>query len=195
MARLEHAAAARLADAMGRYADGDLRAFDEVYGTLVPIVRGCMRRWIRDAGLVEDLVQETFYRVHRARHRYRPGSPAAAWVVTIARRLAIDALRSGAVRRDRVTADGSVPESGDWFDAPADAEEAAAIVAGVQAAVTSLPVGMQQVVAMHHFDGRSLIEVAEVLGISHAAAKVRAHRGYGRLREGLGRLFERTRER
>jgi RNA polymerase sigma-70 factor (ECF subfamily) len=187
--------AARLADAMGRYVDGDVRAFDEVYGTLAPIVRGCLRRWLRDAALVEDLVQETFLRVHRARARYRPGSPAGAWVVTIARRLAIDAMRSGAVRRDKVTADGTLPESKDWFDEPADAEEAAAIVQGVQEAVSALPPGMQVVVAMYHFEGRSLVEVAETLGISHSAAKVRAHRGYGKLREGLVRLFERQRER
>jgi RNA polymerase sigma factor (sigma-70 family) len=195
LARLNDAATARLSDAMGRYVDGDLRAFDEVYGTLAPIVRGCLRRWIRDAALVEDLVQETFLRVHRARDRYRPGTPAGAWVVTIARRLAIDAMRSGAVRRDRVTLDGDLPESNVWFDEPADAEEAAAIVQGVQAAVSALPAGMQVVVAMHHFDGRSLVDVAETLGISHSAAKVRAHRGYGKLREGLVRLFERQRER
>ena len=73
---------------MERYADGDADAFDEVWRTLAPVVRACQRRWIGDTALAEDLVQETFLRVHHARARYRSGAPVGPWVLTIARRLA-----------------------------------------------------------------------------------------------------------
>ncbi len=82
-----------LTDAMGRYVDGDAASFRVVYDALAPVVLRCQMRWVGDAALASDLTQETFLRVHRARDRYRAGAPVGPWVITIARRLSIDALR------------------------------------------------------------------------------------------------------
>lgn len=164
---------------MGRYADGDPRAFEHVYRTLAPVVTRCLMRWVGDRALVSDLTQETFLRVHRARERYHRGAPVGPWVLTIARRLSIDALRRKAAKRDRVTRDGVVPEQ----HAPVPDEPTPKwLVDEVRAAIEALPESQRRVVAMHKLDGMPLAAVAEVLGINEGAARVRAHRGYKRLR-------------
>lgn len=180
--------AQRLADAMGRYADGDPAAFVLVYGALHPVVSRCMRRWINDAALAEDLVQETFLRVHRARDRYRAGAPVGPWVLTIARRLSIDALRRRGTRRTVLTRDGEVPEG--RVDPPEPRDDAT-LIAEVRAAIAELPASLRLVVEMHKLEGRPMAEVAEALGIREGAARVRAHRGYKRLQERLRGLLDR----
>ncbi len=182
----------RLADAMERYADGDARAFDEVWRALAPVVQACQRRWVGDPQLASDLTQETFLRVHHARHRYRPGAPVGPWVLTIARRLSIDALRRRGAATDRLTREGELPEPP---PPPADDDgDASALVAAVRAAVADLPEGQRAVVAMHKLDGVPLAQVAEALGIQEGAARVRAHRGYERLRAALAGVLGRPRE-
>lgn len=164
---------------MGRYADGDASAFEYVYRILAPVVSRCLYRWVGDTQLASDLTQETFMRVHRARDRYRRGAPVGPWVLTIARRLSIDALRRRAAKRDRVTRDGRVPDQA----APTPDEPTPQwLVDEVRAAIEALPESQRVVVSMHKLEGRPLAEVAEALGIKEGAARVRAHRGYKRLR-------------
>ncbi len=178
---------ARLADAMGRYADGDAASFAVVYEALYPVVRRCMRRWINDPALAEDLVQETFLRVHRARARYRPGAPVGPWVLTIARRLSIDAHRRRGSNRVVLTREGEVPEV---KVAPVEPEDdAAELIAEVRAAIAALPDSLRPVVQMHKLEGRPMNEIAAELGIKEGAARVRAHRGYKRLKTSLARVF------
>ena len=147
-------------------------------------------RWVGDPELAHDLVQETFLRVHRARDRYRSGAPVGPWVITIARRLSIDALRRQGRSRERVTREGELPEP---REAPAEADPPTPqwLVDEVRAAIEALPESQRVVVSMHKLDGRPLAEVAEILGINEGAVRVRAHRGYKRLREALAGIFSR----
>lgn len=182
-----------LIDAMGRYADGDARAFELVYATLAPVVHRCMVRWVGDRDLAADLTQDTFVRVHRARDRYRTGAPVGPWVLTIARRLSIDALRRRAAAKDRLTREGELPERL-MGSAPAVDEEKESptrVIEAVRAAVGELPEGQRRVVAMHKLEGKSMAEVADILGIKEGAARVRAHRGYKRLRAALAGMLSR----
>ncbi|MEZ4466003.1 MAG: RNA polymerase sigma factor [bacterium] len=179
-----------LIDAMERYADGHAAAFDEVHRALAPVVRRCLMRWVGDAELAHDLVQETFLRVHRARDRYHTGAPVGPWVLTIARRLSIDALRRKGRSRERITREGELPEPLD-AGAPAEAPTPRWLVDEVRAAIDALPESQRVVVSMHKLDGRPLAEVAQELGINEGAARVRAHRGYKRLRESLAGVLKR----
>jgi hypothetical protein len=66
-------------------ADGDMRALEALYrGTRVQVFAVALAA-AGDRGVAEDVVQDTFVRVHSAAPRYRPGSRARAWVLTIAR--------------------------------------------------------------------------------------------------------------
>lgn len=175
----EAARRAAVADAMGRYADGDLRAFSEVYSALAPVVAGSMRRWVGPTQ-AEDLTQQVFVKVHRARHRYRPGAPVGPWILTIARNLAIDELRKRGTRKEHLTREGDVPEV---VELPPEPESDAERVAAIRDAIAQLPASQRRVIELHKLEERSFAEVAEMLGIKEGAARVRAHRAYGRLRK------------
>lgn len=179
---------ADLVDAMERYVDGDPRGFRQVYAAMAPVVRRCLMRWMGYADQAEDLVQETFVRVHRARNRYRRGAPVGPWILTIARRLSIDALRRRGRSKERLTREGRLPENAAPDTAPSPLETEA-LIREVRAAVDELPNSLKQVVAMHKLDGRPLSAVADALGIKEGAARVRAHRGYQRLKTILAKRF------
>lgn len=178
-----------LIEAMERYADGDAAAFAHVYGHLAPVVRRCLVRWVGDAELAHDLVQDTFLRVHRARDRYLPGAPVGPWVLTIARRLSIDALRRRGRARDRLTREGDLPETSDVE--PPDEPTPQWLVDEVRAAIEALPESQRVVVSLHKLEGRPLAEIAHALDIQEGAARVRAHRGYQRLKASLAAAFQR----
>lgn len=182
------AAELALIDAMERYADGDPAGFETVYQGLAPVVNRCLVRWTGDLQLANDLVQETFLRVHNARARYRTGAPVGPWVLTIARRLSIDALRKRGRAKERLTREGAVPEP---EEIPPDEPTPQWMLQEVRDAIEALPESLRTVVSLHKLEGKPLAEVAEILGISEGAARVRAHRGYKRLRSALAGLFGR----
>jgi len=171
-----------LTDAMGRYADGDAAAFEEVYGTLAPMVTAHLRRWV-DAQRAEDLMQKTFLKVHRARDRYRRGAPVGPWVLSIARHVAIDDARRRGRAREDLTREGALPEPG--VDDMRPLDERVEVIEAVRAAVDALPDSQRDVVALHKLQERPFREVAHHLGIKEGAARSRAHRAYGRLRMAL----------
>ena len=86
-AMLEHPAdAARVIDGvMDRYAQGDDLAFGDLYRLAAPRVRGFLLRLSGDLALADDLAQEAFLRVHRARGTFAAGAAALPWLFTIAR--------------------------------------------------------------------------------------------------------------
>ncbi|MCB9526133.1 MAG: sigma-70 family RNA polymerase sigma factor [Myxococcales bacterium] len=173
-------AEAQLATAMTRYADGDAGAFQPIWRALAGLVRARGMQWLggREAA-ADDLVQQTFLKVHRNRHRYQPGAPVTPWVMTIARNLATDMLRKQGRRKEALTPEGLLPEvarpEADTFETRATAE-------WVRDALAQLPEGQRQVVELHKLQGQSFDEVAQRLGIQAGAARVRAHRAYARLR-------------
>lgn len=176
---------AALTDAMGRYADGDAAAFETVYATLEPIVRRSLYRWV-GPDLTPDLAQKTFLKVHRARHKYRRGSPVGPWVLAIARHVAIDDIRRRGRAREDLTREGLMPEPPANDATPID--EQSEIVEAVRAAIDALPASQRSVVAMHKLEERPFKEVAANLGIKEGAARIRAHRAYDRLRRSLARF-------
>ena len=78
---------------MERYAAGDDRAFDALYGQLsAPLYRFCLRLTTRRAE-ADDLFQETFLKLHRARATFTPRSNALHWSYAIARSLFLSGVR------------------------------------------------------------------------------------------------------
>src|SRR3954470_16436343 len=77
-------------DAMNRYADGDASAFPVLYDAIAPRIEGLVRRRTRDASRIDDIVQQTFERIHRARGTFIRGSDVLSWAFAIARNLCVD---------------------------------------------------------------------------------------------------------
>ena len=164
---------------MERYVDGDAVAFDTLFSQLRGPISASLRRWLRTDDKVDDALQITWMKVHNSRARYRRGAPVLPWVLTIARNVALDHLRSR-VAKERSLDDETARRIPDADADPINwsAEDEQEVVAAVREAVSQLPPSSREVVRLHKLEGRSMAEVAEILGIKEGAARVRAHRGY-----------------
>jgi RNA polymerase sigma-70 factor, ECF subfamily len=171
--------------AMARYADGDTHAFAEVYDELAPSLHHYLQKLTRDDAAAEDLLQQTFLRMHDARGRFEPGAAAEPWAFSIARRLFIDWYRRGR----NVIVTGLIDDDDTFASTEPDAE---AILHGYQLAerlertLNALPTQHREVFLLVREHGLSLSQAAEVLGITQLAVKMRVHRAY----EGLRAAFE-----
>jgi len=83
-------------------ADADRRAFEELYRRYAPWLTARLRGRCADAGVVDDVVQETFLAVWRGKARYREeaagAGDAAGWLWRIGSRRLVDALRGDGAR-------------------------------------------------------------------------------------------------
>lgn len=176
-----------LADLMVAYQSGDIRAFETLYGALSGQLLGYLHALARDHTRAEDMLQETFLQLHRARATYQPGRPVKPWVYAIARNVFLMHRRAAARRgRHEVLAEEELP------DLPVAAEvESLADRDLLRRALAQLSENRREALLLHHFMGLSFREVGAVLGISEGAAKVRAHRATARLREMLAGSRER----
>lgn len=123
----------------------------------------------------DDLLQETWLRIHRSRHTYRPGEPVLPWVYSIARHVRIDAYR----RKRRITLHESAVESLPEYPAPAETKEN---TSEFEALITDLPDAQKEVLTMLKVAGLSLEEVAQATSSTVGSVKQKAHRAYKRLR-------------
>jgi len=181
--------------AMARFAAGEDAALAEVYDLGAPAVLTFLLHLCRDRPLAEDLTQETFLRIHRARGLYRSGAPVLPWAYTIARRLFLDSVRS---RRNEVQDDFdldavALPPTEGTGVIPS-AEELLAnteLAQAVDDALARIPEAQASAFRLLKGEGLSIAEVAAVMGTSKGAVKLRAHRAYLALRAMLAPRIER----
>ncbi len=163
--------------------DGDSAAYEKLLWELLPHVRRFVGRRIFDASALEDVVQNVFLSMHRARHTYRPERPFSPWLYAIARNAAIDHVRARGRRAQReisLDAEGiAEPE------APAASAGEQALSSELEQALAALPRAKREAVLLIHVEWLSVIEAAHRAGVSRSALKVRAHRGYRSLRARL----------
>jgi RNA polymerase sigma-70 factor (ECF subfamily) len=144
----------------------------------------------------EEVVQDAFWSVLREIDTFRGESLLGSWIYRITANAAYQKLRRTAHRRDEISLDQVLPilddghhhgdPSGDWsaqIDDPALQSELRDVLAS---AIDELPANHRAVIVLHDVEGLSMAEVADVLGITVASAKVRAHRARLRLRQRLG---------
>ena len=166
---------------------GDGAAYDALLAELLPHLRGFVRRRLSDPDVLEDVVQNVFLSLHRARHTYRPERPFGPWLHAVARNAVIDSARVRGRRRDRelsLDAEG-VPEPA--VEANQAEIERDALSPELAGALAALPDSQREAVELIHIEGLSVEEAASQVGVSKGALKVRAHRGYKALRAQLGK--------
>jgi RNA polymerase sigma factor (sigma-70 family) len=161
---------------MERFCDGDNAAFEALFARHSRRVQGFLGRMVREAPLAEDLLQTTFLSVIRARGRFEPGTRFVPWLLTIAANAARDALRrrqhAEALVQQRDAESSSVqPRVGD----PGMRKQ-------LEDALQRLPEDQREAVLLNKVEGWTFEEIASLRGISVGAARVRAHRGYEKLR-------------
>jgi RNA polymerase sigma-70 factor (ECF subfamily) len=142
-----------------------------------------------DPALSDDLTQEAFLRIHRARGSFEPGAAALPWAFAIARNVFLDHARRPKVRR---VATASQEQSPPERQAPPDTQGEEVAIASemlevVRKTLSGLPVLQREAFILLRFEGLSVHEAAQVLGTTEGAVKIRAFRAYEALREALAR--------
>lgn len=160
-------------------ASGDRRAFAMIVERYKGSVFGICRRYL-DEPDAQDLAQETFVRAFVHRERFDPERPLKPWLLTIARNLCLDQLRSHE-RRQRPEPDMSVfADPGDDAERTVSNREQLELLAR---GLEQLPDGQREAVALFHLDGLSYRELSEVLGVPIGTVMTWLHRGRRRLRD------------
>lgn len=160
--------------------------FDEVFTEHHSRVHGLVRRLISDPDLADDVVQETFLRAWRALPRFRGEAAVSTWLHRIAVNTALTARRKASRVRTAGMDDVEEPAAQPTPDAdPERRGEVLDLRDRLEAALAQLPPGHRAVVVLKDVEGWSHSEIANRLGISEAAAKVRLHRAHRRLAQEL----------
>jgi RNA polymerase sigma factor (sigma-70 family) len=167
---------------MAAYVTGDAAAFRAIFERYAPLLLRAMLRELYMREEANDLVQQTFLQLHRARADFDPSQKLKPWVFTIAMNLKREYFRRKKRRPERsLEAEAALePAVGALGAARVEARHTLSRV------MQDLPADQREVIELHWFDGLEFPEVAQVVGASVSAVKVRAHRGYVRLRQALG---------
>jgi RNA polymerase sigma-70 factor (ECF subfamily) len=177
---------------MAAYCAGDRLAFEQLYALLGPKLHGFFMRSFNDEAVAEDLLQTTLLKLHRARGDFRDGRPLRPWVFSIAARVRLDELR----KRRHPTEELDEERLADAEEGPdlpesagPQALESADRASQVRTALAALPESQRVIIHLHRFEGLSFAEIAAALKTSEGAVKLRAFRGYERLRKQLRPLL------
>ena len=166
----------RIRELMREYQSGRFEAFDEIYAAIAPALRRYLLSQARDAAKADDLVQETFLQIHRARHTYDASYPLMPWAMAIARHVWL-------MDRRTLSRRPWAPDDVMEMDLPVRAEAASlADRDAVHRALDRVAPAKRDAVIQHHVMGFSFKEIAERAGIAETAAKLRSSRGMAQLR-------------
>jgi len=161
---------------------GDPEAVRAIYREHSGAVYTVARSIVHDRELAADVVQQTFVKAWRAAKTFEGNRQLAPWLYSIARRTAIDVLRS----ESRPTRGGHAPETDvgvqpETFERTWERFE-------VRRAIDALPDGEREVVRLSHMEGHTHEAIAEQLGIPIGTVKSRSGRAHKRLAAALAHL-------
>jgi RNA polymerase sigma-70 factor (ECF subfamily) len=175
------AAPDRLTQQMISYQAGSTDSFSELYSEMAPRLTRYITTFVRDGAVAEDLVQDTFLQLHRARHTYTPPRPVLPWMFAIARHMALMYLRS---RKSRGARELPIDDY-ESFLVSEDQTRRLPDRLAVRRALETLRPDQRRTVTLHHVVGASYAEIGALMGTSAGAEKIRGHRGVKQLRQAL----------
>jgi RNA polymerase sigma-70 factor (ECF subfamily) len=158
-------------------------------------------RMVRDTAVAEDLAQEVFLRVYRARQEYAPSAKFTTWMFRIATNLALNSVRDNRHRQMEISMDQTV-DTGEDEQQPLQVADRAPtveqeLVARSRAelilkAIYALPEKQRAAVLLHKYQELDYDEIARVLECSESALKSLLFRAYETLRVQLAPLVSPT---
>jgi RNA polymerase sigma-70 factor (ECF subfamily) len=163
-------------DAVGSRLADDPEAFRDAYARLSPMVGDYLRRFV-PRGEIEDVRQQVFLEVWRSRSRYDTERGLEPWVMTIAKRRAIDHLR----RQSRTPVDPVATLPTQPAEPRAEFADAVADGDAMRAALASLPNEQRTALQMAYYEQMTQPEIAAALEVPLGTVKARCHRGLRKL--------------
>ena len=156
---------------------GDSAAFDALFRRWASPLLRYLARMLRDSAAAEELVQEVFLRVYRARDRYTPDARFSTWVYRIATNLALNELRRPRRRgRHESPDEEGGPDLVAEATGPDDAADARREAGRVLADLEELPEKQRAALCLSAIEGLSYAEIAEALEVTESAVKALVHR-------------------
>ena len=174
---------------------GDEASFDFLLQRYRSPLVNFLNRMVRDQATAEDLAQEVFLRVYRARKQYTPSAKFTTWLFRIATNLALNSVRDNRHHRMGIS-----------IDAPADGDDSPPLelkaremridermierdrVEIIRRAIWSLPEKQRAAVLLHKYEEMDYGEIAGILDCSEGALKSMLFRAYETLRVQLAPL-------
>jgi RNA polymerase sigma-70 factor (ECF subfamily) len=159
----------------------------------IPLVN-FLYRMVHDTTVAEDLAQEVFLRVYRARKQYAPSAKFTTWMFRIATNLALNSLRDNRNRQMEISMDQAV-DVGDDERPPMEVPDLAPTVEQylvarsrsemILQAIHALPEKQRAAVLLHKYQELDYDEIASILECSESALKSLLFRAYETLRTAL----------
>ena len=170
-----------------RYTDGDERGFHLLVQRYEPRIQGFLRKRLNDEERVEDLTQDTFLRIHRARDSYDPNRKFSTWIHTIANNLLKNEFRNRSRRREMVFSDlraesapsGAPSRPVEFESTRADPEYEAyrsELRDAIDTAIERMDEHHRVPFVMREVDDLSYEEIADAIGIPVGTVKSRLNR-------------------
>lgn len=159
--------------ALCKIADGDHDALKTIHKLMNRQIYAVAYAVLQDFSLSDDIVQETYVKIMEKAFSYRKGTNARAWVLSIARNLAIDLFR----RRKFECDTDSLPDEVIRFD-----EGSVLFSMEVRQALDTLDDEERQIITMKIYAGLKHKEIAPLLGINEEACKKKYQRALAKLR-------------
>jgi RNA polymerase sigma-70 factor (TIGR02952 family) len=160
--------------------EGDAEAFGRLYDRYVSIVHRYAYHRVGDRATAEDVTSETFVRaLRRIDSLSFQGRDVGAWLVTIARNIILDHVKSSRYRLEVTTAD--MRDADQATDGPEDAVVQHLTNRELLACVQQLGSEQQECIVLRFIHGLSVSETAEIMGKKDGAIKALQHRAVRRL--------------
>ncbi len=164
---------------MARYKEGDSAAATALINHLSPQLHRFFLMQFVSRRHADDLLQETWMRIHEVRHTYRLGQPVLPWLYAIARNVRVDHYRKSH------RAEGREEQLEERCDIPEKQPDRSTGTPDLEAMLAALPESQREVIVMLKVIGMSLEEVARATSSSIGSVKQKAHRAYESLRKSM----------
>lgn len=181
------------AQLMIRLQNGDAESFSVLLNRNRNYVLQCLSRMVRNKDDAQDLAQDVFIRVYRARSSYQPTARFSTWLYRIAMNVALNHFRDEKRMQDSLSLD--VPEgvrvqrkAADRSLSTEDRLIRKELVLGVRRAIRTLPPKQRAVVMMQRYEEMDYAGISAVLGTTAAAVKAMMFRANKTLRIQLRHL-------
>jgi RNA polymerase sigma-70 factor (ECF subfamily) len=188
LAPLSEATTDPLALLIRRLRAGEVEAFEQLMAHTESRLLALAWRILGDRHLAEDAAQETYLRVYRSLHTFRPDDPFEPWLVRIAVRVCYDLAR----KRGPLPAPVEALESLEGDAAPRNAEEAVLLGqrrALVRRALASLPLAERTALVLRDLEGHSTEAVARILGVRPVTIRSQVSSARSKVRTFCARLL------
>ncbi len=178
------------AELLGKYAQGDERAFQELVTRYKNSLYAFLSRFLNQRDLIEDVFQETFLQLYTSRNSFDTSRPLRPWLFTIAANKAKDALRKQ--QRTAAVPIGTISDGDDMsFDdvlnslssddtKPYENIEKDEMAANVRQVVASMPESAREILILSYFNKFSYKQMAQILSIPIGTVKSRLHTAVNR---------------